>query len=164
MKTFAEYCEMRDQDQFDENLLGGIVGGIGSAVKGLGSGLWGAGKAALQGAGEVGKKALELGDKAISATAQPVIQGTKDFVKGTAEAYAKVDYNRLVDIQNKSTDPAFKLMLNSIIKNFDKHMEQAKKVVGQQQAKAQATKRQLATGRSAATDAGAQAYFNKLGK
>jgi len=162
MRTFADYCEMRDQDQLDESLLGGLVGGAASALKGLGSGLFGAGKAAVKGLGDVGAKALELGDKAISATAQPVIQGAKEFARGTAEAYSKIDLNRLQDIANKSTDPAFKLLMNSIIKNYDKHMEKARSMVGQQQAKAQATQRQMATGRSAATEKGASDYFAKM--
>ena len=84
MKSFHEYVEMRD-DNVDESFFGGMVGAAGAAAQGIGSGLWGAGKAALKGAGSVGRAALNLGDKAISATAQPIIQGAKDFAKGTAD-------------------------------------------------------------------------------
>ena len=103
MKSFHEYVEMRD-DNVDESFFGGMVGAAGAAAQGIGSGLWGAGKAALKGAGSVGRAALNLGDKAISATAQPIIQGAKDFAKGTADAYSKIDINRLNDIIDKSTD------------------------------------------------------------
>jgi len=138
MKSFHEYVEMRDDYNVDESMFGGLVGAAGAAAQGLGSGLLGAGKAALRGAGSVGKAALNLGDKAISATAQPVIQGAKDFARGTADAYSKIDINRLNDIMNKSTDPAFKLLMGSIVKNYDKNYKAAKDHLDKQQQTAQA--------------------------
>lgn len=138
MKSFHEYVEMRDNYNVDENMFGGLIGGLGAAAQGIGSGIFGAGKAALKGAGSVGRAALNLGDKAISATAQPVIQGAKDFARGTADAYSKIDINRLNDIMNKSTDPAFKLLMGSIVKNYDKNYKAAKDHVDKQQQTAQA--------------------------
>jgi len=129
---------MRDDYNVDENMFGGLIGGLGAAAQGIGSGIYGAGKAALKGAGSVGKAALNLGDKAISATAQPVIQGAKDFARGTADAYSKIDINRLNDIMNKSTDPAFKLLMGSIVKNYDKNYKAAKDHLDKQQQTAQA--------------------------
>lgn len=165
MKSFHEYVEMRDDNNVDESYPGAIIGGLGAAAQGIGSGLWGAGKAALKGAGSVGRAALNLGDKAISATAQPIIQGAKDFAKGTADAYSKIDINRLNDIINKSTDPAFKLFMGSIVKNYDKHYKAAKDHLDKQQQTAQAKSAGASKpGQNKAIQSSADDYFTNAAK
>jgi len=165
MKSFHEYVEMRDDSNVDESMFGGLVGAAGAAAQGIGSGLWGAGKAALKGAGNVGRAALNLGDKAISATAQPIIQGAKDFAKGTADAYSKIDINRLNDIIDKSTDPAFKMFMGSIVKNYDKHYQAAKDHLDKQQQTAQAKSAGASRpGQNKAIQKGADDYFTNAAK
>jgi len=165
MKSFHEYVEMRDDSNVDESFFGGLVGAAGAAAQGIGSGLYGAGKAALKGAGSVGRAALNLGDKAISATAQPIIQGAKDFAKGTADAYSKIDINRLNDIIDKSTDPAFKMFMGSIVKNYDKHYQAAKDYLDKQQQTAQAKSAGASRpGQNKAIQKGADDYFTNAAK